>query len=893
MKAGDLVEFRGGLFGIQPPNNLGIILELNTRKKTKYVKLLTLKGTHEIKAAQLTKRRFKHHIDLKKIKEKQLRQELTPRLKEWIKVVSSAPDSALQVSPDARSDKPVERELWEKICKNPVEMTTKELAEAWFDKPPVIDQTKLIAEVLEEDNGGGYFKLISTTPDVWLPLTIEQHQAIKQEIQRLETLRRRLVEIDEIEDEDGFLQKVYLPIELDFALVTEEDKQTLARVQQWMAEIVLTKSDPKEDVLGGTHVHTIDNFSLFRYLRFLAEDWTETRYLLQSASAMTEFLIRTGYLSETEILEILTKRVVAENPNFDWEINPLIEQLANELSDPADHPEGYANRKDLRHLLAYTIDPATARDFDQALSFQKNEDGTYILWVHIADVTHYVQPDSPLDKWARKRATSCYLPHRVLPMYPPGLSTNICALKAEVPRLCFTLELLFSATGERLKADIYEAVIQVKGNLSYDYVDEQLEKEDPYFTGMDEFSKLLRTHRKGLDIETLETRLSTDTPALELSVEEVSRSSVMNEVFMVVANEAIAERLRDSGFSGFYRCHPLPDRDRIEKFNSQMVSLGVECKVEPPLIETLVEVTTKGKKTGVPDEPDGEASVLDVLKSGGKMSFDQMLRGAMGVDDEEETEEEDETSVEVTITGLAQLSPEDREKWLQPFREVLSQVNEVDDPDQRLIMHLTTLGMMGRAFYTRQNFGHFGLGSPCYTHFTAPIRRYSDNVVHRLLKHILNNLEAKEPLYSDEELDELSEHCSEQARSAEDIEFQVKGIGMAMLTRRPEWSGQMSGLVTRILPYAVFVLLRRVVDGRVRLTDLTSDEVIVDPAESIAFRKRDENVILKQIKTSDDWQQMLDEEDEPIEILTRLGDKISVKIVARDYVDGKVSVKPV
>ncbi|MFX0094980.1 MAG: hypothetical protein ACFFBD_24810, partial [Candidatus Hodarchaeota archaeon] len=85
---------------------------------------------------------------------------------------------------------------------------------------------------------------------------------------------------------------------------------------------------------------------------------------------------------------------------------------------------------------------------------------------------------------------------------------------------------------------------------------------------------------------------------------------------------------------------------------------------------------------------------------------------------------------------------------------------------------------------------------------------------------------------------------------------------------------------------------RRMADGRVRITDLTNDEVIVDPAESIAFRKRDENAILKQIKTSNDWQQMLDEEDEPIEILVRLGDRIKVKIAARDYVDGKVSVKP-
>ncbi|MFX0094981.1 MAG: RNB domain-containing ribonuclease, partial [Candidatus Hodarchaeota archaeon] len=96
-------------------------------------------------------------------------------------------------------------------------------------------------------------------------------------------------------------------------------------------------------------------------------------------------------------------------------------------------------------------------------------------------------------------------------------------------------------------------------------------------------------------------------------------------------------------------------------------------------------------------------------------------------------------------------------------------------------------------------FGHFGLGSPCYTHFTAPIRRYSDNIVHQLLKYIIKNPKAEEPLYTDEELNELADHCSEQARAAENIEYQVKGIGVAMLTRREEWSGVISGLVTRIL----------------------------------------------------------------------------------------------
>ncbi|MHA2296421.1 MAG: RNB domain-containing ribonuclease [Candidatus Hodarchaeales archaeon] len=897
MKQGELIEFRAGLFGIQPPQNMAIILKRYTKKKVVFLEILTVKGIREIKAKQMTKRALNQRIDLvgaKKLKSKQLKADLMPRLEDWItrfsKDSSTSPRARVKEreKEKTRSSPDSHRELWETICKNPRPVDSRTLAEEWYGMAPSPTQVSTVAEILKDIKPGtGYFKQVTKEDDLWEPLTMETYDQIKEDIRALERLRRRLVEVEDYEDEEGYMQQRNIPVEIKYAL-QEEDKEIFKLVQQWMDRAVEHQSllTAKEGMLGGTHVSEIDSFSLYQYLRFLAEDWTETRQLLQAASAMVEFLLRTDYWGETEALEKAARRAVAAHPNFSWDVDDDIEKIASEFPEPADYPEEYAGRKDLQHLLAYTIDPATAKDFDQALSFEKHEDRSFTLWVHIADVTHYVELDSSLDESARTKATSVYLPSRVLPMHPPALSTDICALRSGVPRLCLTLKMDFSAEGERMNAEFYEAVIKVKENLSYSFVDEQLEKGDPYFTVMEEFADLLRSKRIGLDIETMEARLSTETHALELTVEGHSRSSEFNAILMIVANEAVGEKLRDSGLPAFYRCHPLPDRDKIERFNEQMVVLGIDCEIDPPPLE-FVDETGEIQE----EDDDEEVSVLDMLKTGGKMTLGSGQLFSK-VKEEKKEDEVEEPGDSLPVKGLAQLSPENKKKWLLPFRKVLEQVNEVEDPDTRLVMHLATLGVMGRAFYTRQNMGHFGLGSSCYTHFTAPIRRYSDNVVHRLLKKILREPDSEEPLSTKEELDELSQHCSDQARAAEDLEYQVKGIGFTMMSRRPEWQGSITGLVTRIHPARIFVLMKKVVDGKIRTSDLTNEEVIVDPAEAIAFKKRDEKAIIKQITSSKDWQEMLDEEGEPIEVLVKIGDKIGVQIAARDYVAGNVTVKP-
>ena len=174
-------------------------------------------------------------------------------------------------------------------------------------------------------------------------------------------------------------------------------------------------------------------------------------------------------------------------------------------------------------------------------------------------------------------------------------------------------------------------------------------------------------------------------------------------------------------------------------------------------------------------------------------------------------------------------------------------------------MMLVSLGMFGRAYYTADNIGHFGLGSRCYTHFTAPIRRYSDIVVHRILIVILTLVAyIEKPVYTEEDFDNLSEYITDQSYDAETLERRVVGAGLAMMTRREDWK-ELVGIVTRVSPRMISLIIRDVLDGRIRIQDLSKQEVIVDPSESIAFIKHDEDTRIKKILNSADWQELLDE----------------------------------
>ena len=922
MKPGNLIEFTSGLFGIQPPENMAFVVNRSTRKKIVYFKVLTTKGIREIRAHQITKRKFNLNVEISRsLSAKEIEKKLLPRLKDSInrfgstpfKIVSKTRRDPISVTESKDKDHPSsEHDFWIKIVKyirNQISnfeetFTQQKLSSIWYENdPPSFDQYTAIEDLLKESfsPGVGYFDVINK--DKWITLHPDDYSKILNEIKALERLREKLVETEDYEDEEGYTQTRHIPVGIKYAGLSPEEFELLNNIQIWMSDLVQHGRLGKGIGLGGTRIHQLDKFALSQYLRFMAEDWTETRNLLQPASAMTEFLFRTDFWTESEALEAMAKRAVEQDITFTWEVDSEMEELAVSFSEPINTPEVLESRKDLTNLLAYTVDPEGARDFDQALSFSRIENG-FELWVHIADVSHYVTRGSDLDDYAKQRATAVYLPSRGLPMNPPALSTGLCALQAGVIRLCLSIRLEFDNYGSRRKSEFYEGFVHVKANLTYEYVDEQLEKEDPYWTGMLELGNILRKRFRGLNVETTETRMSTRNPLLEVAVAERSVSSEMNEMFMIAANEAVGERLRDSGLPAIYRCHPLPDKPDVEKFNDQMKALGLNVQVElPKIINSISQTITSETDANGGEE---EESVLDMLKSGGKLSLTaggllstkQKKKKKQSSVEESKNNQEKESqgkskNVTVLLHGLATMSLADQEIWMKPFRDVLEQVKKVEDPVIQKVMHLTTLGMFGRAFYTKDNIGHFGLGSTCYSHFTAPIRRYSDIIAHRILKSILHGTATKEnPEYSSDELEELTEYCSTQSQKAEKIEFKIKGAGLVLMTRRPEWRTNLSAVIVKVLPRGIFVLIREIVEGRINMRELTKDEIIVDPSESIAFTKKRENAQIKHILTSNDWQEMLDDENEPIEVLARLGQFITVKIVARDYIEGKVALIP-
>ncbi len=627
MKKGKLIEFKVGLYGLNPPNNLGIVINSRTRKKERILEVFTLKGIREIKSKHVnTKRKFIDNIDIpSSLKAKLITRELQPRLEHLIgKYDRGKPGQKRDITETDTAkitNPPIsDRELWDWCRKNCTEseLTSKEIAMKWFKSKPSTSKIAVIDDVLESclPRGKGYFDAVGAKPRRWRPISLEDYGAITAEMSRLRRLRERMIEVEEIEDEEGYSKSQNIPVALYVLDFTEEEQKTLQRCQKWMGELIMNK-EFKEDIeiLGGTHIFSLGKFNLRNYLQYLAEDWTEASYL-QPASAMTEFLLRTEYWNESVALENIAKRAVKENQNFTWDIDEEAQRQALEFPIPTEEKEEWERRKDLRHLEAYTIDPATARDFDQALAYERHEDDSYSLFVMIADVAHYVAPGSYLDSHAKQRATSAYLPHRVLPMHPPALSTGLCALQENVPRFAVTLKLDFSPNGERTNYEIYESIVQVKANLAYEYVDEKLAEKDPYWVGMLELGDKIRNKFIGLNVETKEARMTTSQPTLTLEVRELKSSEKMNEMFMVATNEAIGEFIRDSGYTGIYRCHPIPDQEDVERFNDQMAALGIDYRVEiPEWPKHLIE--DGNSKEDVVEELD----VLSMLKKGGKIQM--------------------------------------------------------------------------------------------------------------------------------------------------------------------------------------------------------------------------------------------------------------------------------
>lgn len=429
--------------------------------------------------------------------------------------------------------------------------------------------------------------------------------------------------------------------------------------------------------------------------------------------------------------------------------------LSEELSLKGISKKQFKNRVDLRELPTVTIDGENAKDFDDAVSIKKLRNG-FILWVHIADVSHYVKWNSPIDIEARQRGTSIYLPDRVIPMLPPHLSENLCSLLPKTARLTFTVEMHFSNSGERKETLFYPSVIQTAERMTYTSVKKILIDKDPeeikkyqtlvpYFEEMAELCEILKDKRKkrgSLDFDLPEPEVLLDIKGDPQAIIKAERNLAhfIIEEFMIAANEAVAEFLYSKNVPCLYRVHEEPEANKIQYITRIIKNLGIlKEDLKPAEFHEFIEVV---KET--------------------------------------------------------------------PYEEIVNYL---------------ILRSLKQARYSPENVGHFGLASDCYTHFTSPIRRYPDLVVHRILKEFLQkgkiSKERKKEL--EKILPDIAIHSSRMERKADDVERDAVQIMRVWFMKEKEGE-EFEGKVTMVTPEGLRVRLEEYyVEGFLPISYMSDD----------------------------------------------------------------------
>ena len=463
------------------------------------------------------------------------------------------------------------------------------------------------------------------------------------------------------------------------------------------------------------------------------------------------WLMRESFTPEEMLDARLAYRIKMGTNPFPRKYREDLIEFAAKLPDPVMSDD----RNDLRHLPFVTIDPPDARDFDDAVCFIEDT-----LWVAIADVAHYVKPNTALDRYARERATSVYLPHCVLPMLPPRLADDLCSLRDDADRYAMVLEMkIIDAKVVSTKA--HQALIRVKENLSYNDV-----IEGNLFPEMMKLSKLMRAERIGLEIAGAERRPRINGVEISLEVKWPNDATEMIEAFMVATNEAVGHLLGDAESAVPWRCHSPPDSPEVESLNAKLETLGIEIELPMP----------SHRKTGE-TETDETMNLLSAWAGAG-LSFDN----------EETVEVVDGNYLSSVVDSQA------RSEMLQALRNAQSAASELSEIKRRVVDQ-GLFQLMQRAIYSEENIGHFGLDLDAYAHFTSPIRRYPDLVAHRQLKSLL---EGNDWTHSYEEVEEISGHCSTRSTQAKKLEWElVASVCNMHLIKTDEgstWNARVVGL---------------------------------------------------------------------------------------------------
>jgi len=427
-----------------------------------------------------------------------------------------------------------------------------------------------------------------------------------------------------------------------------------------------------------------------------------------------------------------------------------------------DLEEELSRREDLRNEVVVTIDPDDAKDYDDAISIRPMTQGGFELGVHIADVSTLVKPGNPLDDEASLRGNSIYFPRHVIPMLPEVLSNGLCSLQENEPRLAKSVFIQYDAKGNRKQARFANTVIYSNKRLTYGQAADILAGKTAEFAPdiikligqMDKLARRVRKRRLSdgmvvLDLPEVELVLDDDGQVIDVEPADTSFPHTIIEMFMVEANEAVAELFTRLKAPHIRRIHPDPPTDTQQKLSQFLRILGQQ----------------------VPKQLDRDTMI-------------RLLAGVRG-------------------------KPES------------------------FAVNLAVLRSMAQAEYSPQMTGHFALAGKHYTHFTSPIRRYPDLIVHRLLEMYLNGqLKTQRDRLSapsKETLVEIGRRCSYTERLAEAAERELKQIKILRLleTRLGDIE---DGIVTGVTNVGVFVQLRRyLIDGLIRFRDLPDDWWDINP----------------------------------------------------------------